>query len=71
MAMHAQTPLQIAWTPLDGEATEQALTGAAKRIRMPGKHVSPDTCTRRDQPFGHPDKEHVSLPTSARARRYR
>ena len=53
MAMHAQTPVQIAWVTRDLDATEEALTtllGAKKWIRMPGVHFGPDTCTYRGRP---------------------
>ena len=53
MAMHAQTPVQIAWVTRDLDATEKALTtllGAKKWIRMPGVHFGPDTCTYRGRP---------------------
>jgi catechol 2,3-dioxygenase-like lactoylglutathione lyase family enzyme len=53
MAMHAQTPVQIAWVTRDIEPTERALTslmGAKKWIRMPDVHFAPDTCTHRGEP---------------------
>jgi Glyoxalase/Bleomycin resistance protein/Dioxygenase superfamily len=53
MAMHAQTPVQIAWVTRDIEATEQALTvlmGAKKWTRMSDVHFAPDTCTLRGEP---------------------
>lgn len=53
MAMHAQTPVQIAWVTRDIEATEQTLTrlmGAKKWIRMPDIHFAPDSCTHRGRP---------------------
>jgi catechol 2,3-dioxygenase-like lactoylglutathione lyase family enzyme len=53
MAMHAQTPVQIAWVTRDIEATEQALTqlmGAKKWTRMLDIHFAPDTCTLRGEP---------------------
>ena len=53
MAMHAQTPVQIAWVTRDLDATEKALTtllGAKKWVRMPGVHFGPDTCTYRGRP---------------------
>lgn len=53
MAMHAQTPVQIAWVTPDIEATERALTtlmGAKKWIRMPDVHFAPDACTHRGEP---------------------
>jgi catechol 2,3-dioxygenase-like lactoylglutathione lyase family enzyme len=53
VAMHAQTPVQIAWVTRDLDATEKALTtllGAKKWVRMPGVHFGPDTCTYRGRP---------------------
>jgi catechol 2,3-dioxygenase-like lactoylglutathione lyase family enzyme len=53
MAMHDQTPVQIAWVTRDIEATARALTslmGAKTWIRMPGVHFAPDACTHRGEP---------------------
>jgi catechol 2,3-dioxygenase-like lactoylglutathione lyase family enzyme len=53
VAMHAQTPVQIAWVTRDLDATEKALTtllGAKKWVRMPGVHFGPDACTYRGRP---------------------
>jgi catechol 2,3-dioxygenase-like lactoylglutathione lyase family enzyme len=53
MAMHAQTPVQIAWVTRDLEATEHALTsllGAKKWTRMLDIHFAPETCTHRGEP---------------------
>jgi catechol 2,3-dioxygenase-like lactoylglutathione lyase family enzyme len=53
MAMHDQTPVQIAWVTRDIESTEQALTtmlGAKKWVRMADVHFAPDTCTHRGEP---------------------
>jgi catechol 2,3-dioxygenase-like lactoylglutathione lyase family enzyme len=52
-AMHAQTPVQIAWVTRDLDATESALTtllGAKKWVRMPDVHFGPDSCTLRGRP---------------------
>ena len=53
MAMHDQTPVQIAWVTRDLDATEQTLTalmGARKWIRVPDVHFAPDACTHRGKP---------------------
>jgi catechol 2,3-dioxygenase-like lactoylglutathione lyase family enzyme len=53
VAMHAQTPVQIAWVTPDLDATEKALTtllGAKKWIRMAAVHFGPDACTYRGRP---------------------
>jgi catechol 2,3-dioxygenase-like lactoylglutathione lyase family enzyme len=52
-AMHAQTPVQIAWVTRDLDATEQVLTtllGAKKWVRIPDVHFGPDTCTLHGRP---------------------
>jgi catechol 2,3-dioxygenase-like lactoylglutathione lyase family enzyme len=62
IAMHAQTPVQIAWVTRDLDATEKALTsllGAKRWFRVPDVHFGPDSCTYRGRPADF--VAHISL----------